>query len=553
MAANLVLSMNSVEGRALGARATSSARQAMRKGIDPRERAWLDATAGLGRRRHRQEPRRSTRRWSPNGRATCWPASSASCMPSTCGDSEALLRIGEHLFAANPRQSLRLRHVCLRPGGVQSRSTRPRRTRASAIEMRAQGSVGASRLAHCLEARGRMLEGVAFLQSVADTWEDCNSFMYTHNWWHLALFLIDLDRTDEALALFDTRVWGVWKEFSEDQINAVSLLARLELRGVDVGDALGRCRVAISKAAPARALRALPRPAISLCAGARRQAERRHRDAGEPRGPRRAGQAVRARSVGRLRRAGRARACRACRGEHAEAARLLGQAMPHLQPIGGSIAQRALFGAIHLDALIRSGWNDAALGDPAGRRARAADRALDQARAGRPLSQARPHRAGDGRRLPGRAAWRADMPSTARTGDRHDRRSHAADARARSRTLYAKGKASPVETMKAVLARAEKVNPTINALCVDRCRARRSRRPRLGAALEEGQAAVADRRRAGLDQGAGAREGLAGLDGQQAHRQDAGRCRCAGGGAAARGGRHRVRAEHQLGVSATRA
>ena len=39
----------------------------------------------------------------------------------------------------------------------------------------------------------------------------------------------------------------------------------------------------------------------------------------------------------------------------------LGQAMPHLTPIGGSIAQRALFGAIHLDALIRSGWNDAAL------------------------------------------------------------------------------------------------------------------------------------------------------------------------------------------------
>src|SRR6202000_3102385 len=48
-------------------------------------------------------------------------------------------------------------------------------------------------------------------------------------------------------------------------------------------------------------------------------------------------------------------------GSFAEATRLLGQAMPHLRPIGGSIAQRALFGAIHLDALIRSGWNDAAV------------------------------------------------------------------------------------------------------------------------------------------------------------------------------------------------
>src|SRR5262249_47474658 len=49
------------------------------------------------------------------------------------------------------------------------------------------------------------------------------------------------------------------------------------------------------------------------------------------------------------------------KGDVAEAARLLGRAMPHLPAIGGSIAQRALFGALHLDALIRAGWNDAAL------------------------------------------------------------------------------------------------------------------------------------------------------------------------------------------------
>ena len=43
LAANLVLSMNSVEGRALGAKYLKRA-QAMSKGIGPRERAWLDAT-----------------------------------------------------------------------------------------------------------------------------------------------------------------------------------------------------------------------------------------------------------------------------------------------------------------------------------------------------------------------------------------------------------------------------------------------------------------------------------------------------------------------------
>src|SRR5262245_48611186 len=43
LAANLVLSMNSVEGRALGTKYLKRA-QAMSKGIGPRERAWLDAT-----------------------------------------------------------------------------------------------------------------------------------------------------------------------------------------------------------------------------------------------------------------------------------------------------------------------------------------------------------------------------------------------------------------------------------------------------------------------------------------------------------------------------
>ena len=49
------------------------------------------------------------------------------------------------------------------------------------------------------------------------------------------------------------------------------------------------------------------------------------------------------------------------KGDYPEAARLLGQALPHLQAIGGSHAQRALFEIIHLDALMKSDWNDRAL------------------------------------------------------------------------------------------------------------------------------------------------------------------------------------------------
>lgn len=91
-------------------------------------------------------------------------------------------------------------------------------------------------VAHVMETQGRVEEGIAWMTDLADTWDGCNSFMLTHNWWHTALFHIDREAPDAALDLYDTRVWGVWKDYSQDQINAVSLLARLELAGLDVGD-----------------------------------------------------------------------------------------------------------------------------------------------------------------------------------------------------------------------------------------------------------------------------------------------------------------------------
>ena len=47
-------------------------------------------------------------------------------------------------------------------------------------------------LAHVMLTQGRMEEGARFLEGVAPTWTDLNSFMITHLWWHVALF--DLSR-----------------------------------------------------------------------------------------------------------------------------------------------------------------------------------------------------------------------------------------------------------------------------------------------------------------------------------------------------------------------
>jgi hypothetical protein len=88
-------------------------------------------------------------------------------------------------------------------------------------------------VAHALIAIGQPLEARAFLYGVSQSWERCSSFMQTHNWWHLALLELDLDNPDGALALFDAQVWGVRKGHTQDQINAISLLARLNMAGVE--------------------------------------------------------------------------------------------------------------------------------------------------------------------------------------------------------------------------------------------------------------------------------------------------------------------------------
>lgn len=91
-------------------------------------------------------------------------------------------------------------------------------------------------VAHVMETQGRVEEGIRWLTDHAETWEDRSIFIRGHNWWHLAVFHTDAEEYDAALNIFDSRLWGVWPEFSQEQIGAISMLWRLEMRGVDVGD-----------------------------------------------------------------------------------------------------------------------------------------------------------------------------------------------------------------------------------------------------------------------------------------------------------------------------
>ena len=105
----------------------------------------------------------------------------------------------------------------------------------AALAMKAKEPWAQHALAHVHLTRGRIDEGARFLEGASDTWVGLNSFMSTHLWWHLALFYLSQGREQRALELYDRRCWGVAKDYSQDQIGAVSLLARLEIAGVDVG------------------------------------------------------------------------------------------------------------------------------------------------------------------------------------------------------------------------------------------------------------------------------------------------------------------------------
>jgi hypothetical protein len=88
-------------------------------------------------------------------------------------------------------------------------------------------------LAHVFEMEGRPGDGAAFLIESAPDWS--GSFFAVHNWWHRALYHLELDRTDEVLALFDGPIRGARSAEWLDLVDACSLLWRLSLFGVDLG------------------------------------------------------------------------------------------------------------------------------------------------------------------------------------------------------------------------------------------------------------------------------------------------------------------------------
>jgi tetratricopeptide (TPR) repeat protein len=108
-----------------------------------------------------------------------------------------------------------------------------------ALELQPRDGWAVHAVAHVMEMQGRIAEGIEWLQSRESDWAPDNMFA-PHNWWHLALFNMDLGNFDTALDLFDQKLMGPQTDMMLVLLDATALLWRLRLEGVDVGDRFER-------------------------------------------------------------------------------------------------------------------------------------------------------------------------------------------------------------------------------------------------------------------------------------------------------------------------
>jgi tetratricopeptide (TPR) repeat protein len=90
-------------------------------------------------------------------------------------------------------------------------------------------------VAHVMEMQGRQQEGIAWMTDNTDGWSR-DSFFAVHNWRHVALYHLDLGRTEETLKLFDGPIHGATSRLILEMVDASAMLWRLHLRGIEVGD-----------------------------------------------------------------------------------------------------------------------------------------------------------------------------------------------------------------------------------------------------------------------------------------------------------------------------
>lgn len=91
-------------------------------------------------------------------------------------------------------------------------------------------------VAHIMEMQGRPEDGIGWMSAREAHWSTEDNFFQVHNWWHKALFHLDLDQSTEAVAIYDAHIVADDSIVAADLIDASAMLWRLKMSGIDIGD-----------------------------------------------------------------------------------------------------------------------------------------------------------------------------------------------------------------------------------------------------------------------------------------------------------------------------
>ena len=90
-------------------------------------------------------------------------------------------------------------------------------------------------VAHVMEMQGRQEDGINWMTERQSDWAvDCGFAI--HLWWHTAMYHLDLEQYDRVFEIYENGIRHSADGISLEELDAASMLWRLNLLGVDVGD-----------------------------------------------------------------------------------------------------------------------------------------------------------------------------------------------------------------------------------------------------------------------------------------------------------------------------
>jgi len=105
------------------------------------------------------------------------------------GDRKGLLDIARNAAANSPSNHYLMGMLAF--GLEQSNYlAEAERIGCLAVEMQRRDPWVHHAVAHVMETQGCVEEGIIWMENLAEVWKDCNSMLYTHNWWHVGLFYL---------------------------------------------------------------------------------------------------------------------------------------------------------------------------------------------------------------------------------------------------------------------------------------------------------------------------------------------------------------------------